>query len=294
MRYDTPVDEPEGAARLEGVRRGVRRQRRAARARSWTSPAATSTDQIHIGIEWLESIALRPHRHGRQARADHRRRQHGDGLLPLGQAPRRHRRQGDGAQARASTSRRRRGSSRTPRRSRSRSSRTMSPVRFVVENGKLTGMEFEQLHVARRERQAHAGTGRPRSSCRATRDPGHRPGERVPLDRARHRASSSTSGTCRSSTRRRSSRRAPGVFFGGDAAFGPENIIWAVEHGHQAAISIHNHCQGVPVTERPPHGHERSPARRWGCTSGATATTTTRSRAQKMKHVDLPRALLEA
>src|SRR5215213_1046555 len=46
----------------------------------------------------------------------------------------------------------------------------------------------------------------------------------------------------------------PGVFFGGDAAFGPQNIIWAVEHGHQAAISIHNHCQGLPVTERPPQG----------------------------------------
>ena len=46
----------------------------------------------------------------------------------------------------------------------------------------------------------------------------------------------------------------PGVFFGGDAAWGPKNIIWAVAHGHQAAISIHNHCQGVPVTERPPDG----------------------------------------
>jgi len=42
----------------------------------------------------------------------------------------------------------------------------------------------------------------------------------------------------------------PGVFFGGDAAFGPKNIIWAVEHGHQAAISIHRHCQGEPVTDR--------------------------------------------
>ena len=42
----------------------------------------------------------------------------------------------------------------------------------------------------------------------------------------------------------------PGVFFGGDAAFGPKNIIWAVEHGHQAAISIHRHCQGEAVTER--------------------------------------------
>jgi formate dehydrogenase (NADP+) beta subunit len=46
----------------------------------------------------------------------------------------------------------------------------------------------------------------------------------------------------------------PGVFFGGDAAFGPKNIIWAVEHGHQAAISIHRHCQGEPVSERPPPG----------------------------------------
>jgi formate dehydrogenase beta subunit len=42
----------------------------------------------------------------------------------------------------------------------------------------------------------------------------------------------------------------PGVFFGGDAAFGPKNIIWAVEHGHQAAISIHRHCQGEAVAER--------------------------------------------
>jgi formate dehydrogenase (NADP+) beta subunit len=45
-----------------------------------------------------------------------------------------------------------------------------------------------------------------------------------------------------------------GLFFGGDAAFGPKNIIWAVEHGHQAAISIHHHCQGEPVTQRLPPG----------------------------------------
>lgn len=44
----------------------------------------------------------------------------------------------------------------------------------------------------------------------------------------------------------------PEVFFGGDAAFGPKNIIWAVAHGHQAAISIHQFCQGVPVATRPP------------------------------------------
>ena len=45
-----------------------------------------------------------------------------------------------------------------------------------------------------------------------------------------------------------------GVFFGGDAAFGPENIIWAVEHGHQAAISIHKYCHGESITERMPPG----------------------------------------
>ena len=45
----------------------------------------------------------------------------------------------------------------------------------------------------------------------------------------------------------------PGVFFGGDAAWGPENIIWAVEHGHQAAISIHTHCQGQDKRDRLPN-----------------------------------------
>jgi NADPH-dependent glutamate synthase beta subunit-like oxidoreductase len=44
----------------------------------------------------------------------------------------------------------------------------------------------------------------------------------------------------------------PRVFLGGDAAFGPKNIIWAVAHGHQAAISIHQFCQGTDVNDRPP------------------------------------------
>jgi formate dehydrogenase beta subunit len=44
----------------------------------------------------------------------------------------------------------------------------------------------------------------------------------------------------------------PRVFFGGDSAFGPKNIIWAVAHGHQAAISIHQFCQGADVNDRPP------------------------------------------
>jgi len=45
-----------------------------------------------------------------------------------------------------------------------------------------------------------------------------------------------------------------GVFFGGDAAFGPKNIIWAVEHGHQAAISVDKYCHGRPLEDRLPRG----------------------------------------
>jgi len=44
----------------------------------------------------------------------------------------------------------------------------------------------------------------------------------------------------------------PRVFFGGDAAFGPKNIIWAVAHGHGAAVSIDLFLNGKPVTDRPP------------------------------------------
>ncbi len=44
----------------------------------------------------------------------------------------------------------------------------------------------------------------------------------------------------------------PRVYFGGDAAFGPKNIIWAVAHGHEAAVSIDKYCQGEDVSKRPP------------------------------------------
>jgi formate dehydrogenase (NADP+) beta subunit len=44
----------------------------------------------------------------------------------------------------------------------------------------------------------------------------------------------------------------PGVFFGGDAALGPKNIIWAVAHGHAAAISIDLLCRGEDIGKRPP------------------------------------------
>ena len=45
-----------------------------------------------------------------------------------------------------------------------------------------------------------------------------------------------------------------GTFFGGDAAWGPENIIWAVAHAHEAAISIHKYCNGQDLNDRLPRG----------------------------------------
>jgi NADPH-dependent glutamate synthase beta subunit-like oxidoreductase/ferredoxin len=78
----------------------------------------------------------------------------------------------------------------------------------------------------------------------------------------------------------------PGVFFGGDAAFGPKNIIWAVAHAHEAAISIHNHCQGVPVTERPPQGMNLT-TQKMGFNEWTYSNDYNPAKRAKMKHVDL-------
>jgi ferredoxin len=78
-----------------------------------------------------------------------------------------------------------------------------------------------------------------------------------------------------------------GVFFGGDAAFGPANIIWAVEHGHQAAISIHNYCQGVPLTERPAEGMTLT-STKMGLHEWSYSNNYNSAMRQKMQHVELP------
>jgi ferredoxin len=79
----------------------------------------------------------------------------------------------------------------------------------------------------------------------------------------------------------------PGVFFGGDAAFGPANIIWAVEHGHQAAISIHNYCQGIPLGERPPEGMTLA-STKMGLHEWSYSNNYNSAQRQKMAHVELP------
>ncbi len=77
-----------------------------------------------------------------------------------------------------------------------------------------------------------------------------------------------------------------GVFFGGDSAFGPKNIIWAVEHGHQAAISIHNHCQGIPLTKRTPDEIELD-STKMGMFEWRYSNAYDGSERRKMEHIDL-------
>lgn len=77
-----------------------------------------------------------------------------------------------------------------------------------------------------------------------------------------------------------------GVFFGGDSAFGPLNIIWAVEHGHQAAISIHNHCRKLPLTDRLPDGIKLSSAK-MGMMEWRYSNEFDESTRRKMEHVEL-------
>jgi len=81
-----------------------------------------------------------------------------------------------------------------------------------------------------------------------------------------------------------------GVFFGGDAAWGPENIIWAVEHGHQASISIHNHCSKVPVVERLPYAMNLL-STKMGLHEWAYKNDYNPVGRQKMSHVELQKRL---
>jgi NADPH-dependent glutamate synthase beta subunit-like oxidoreductase len=78
----------------------------------------------------------------------------------------------------------------------------------------------------------------------------------------------------------------PGLFFGGDAAFGPKNIIWAVEHGHQAAISIHQHCQGESLTERLPVTMNLG-SRKMGIHEWSYSNNFEPAARRKMEHVEL-------
>jgi len=127
------------------------------------------------------------------------------------------------------------------------------PKTFEHENGKLSGMSFEKVKAVRDEkgRRSLVPTGEPdqRFECDDVlvavgqenafpwieRDSG------IEFDRS---GMPVVDKVTMQSTQ-------PKVFFGGDSAFGPKNIIWAVAHGHDAAISIDKLLNGEDIRERP-------------------------------------------
>jgi NADPH-dependent glutamate synthase beta subunit-like oxidoreductase/ferredoxin len=129
----------------------------------------------------------------------------------------------------------------------------MVPKAFEHDNGRLTGVTFEKVRAERDEkgRRKLVPTGEPDETVACDdvlvavgqenafpwieRDIG------IDFDQW-HMPKVDT--TTMQSTR-------PDVFFGGDAAFGPKNIIWAVAHGHEAAVSIDKFCNGEAIDHRP-------------------------------------------
>lgn len=130
-----------------------------------------------------------------------------------------------------------------------------SPTEFVLKDGKLVGMKFEKMEYnvdenGRIDRGKSVGEvtlpcddvilaiGQENAFPWIERDIG------IEFDEWDCPVVDDTTMMC--------SRN--GVFFGGDSAFGPKNIIWAVAHAHEAAISIHKYCQGENLKDRLPAG----------------------------------------
>ena len=161
-----------------------------------------------------------------------------------------------------------------------------SPSRFVLENGRLIGMEFELVEWEENEDgrlvskvldsiivpcdDVILAIGQDNAFPWIERDIGidFNDWEMPVVDK-----------TTFQTTR-------DGVFVGGDAAWGPENIIWAVEHGHQAAISIHSYCQGQSLLERPEYGMNLV-SQKMGLHSWSYGAEYDASQRAKMNHVDL-------
>ncbi|HEX7117457.1 MAG TPA: FAD-dependent oxidoreductase [Longimicrobiales bacterium] len=257
----------------------------APRGKELDLPGRRETDRIHIGIDWLQSVAF-----GHIDAIEPR-------VLVIGV--------GNTAMDCCRTAKRLGGSdvkvmARKPRKYFKASPWELedaeeegieiledhSPVRFVVEDGTLTGMEFEVLRSWEDEggklRQEVTGTtilpcdavilaiGQEQAFPWIEDDLGlerDRWGNPV-VDRTTFQTT------------------IPGVFCGGDAAWGPENIIWAVEHGHQAAISIDLHCRGEPLDARPPYGMNLL-SRKMGLHEWSYSNDYDAAARAKMRHVEL-------
>ncbi len=130
------------------------------------------------------------------------------------------------------------------------------PKAFLHGNGKLTGMRFEKVRAEfdDKGRRALVPTGEPDVDVPcdevlvAVGQENAFPWieRNVGIDFNKHGLPQLDACTLQSTR--------PEVFFGGDAALGPKNIIWAVAQGHEGAISIHKYLNGADVTQRPAPG----------------------------------------
>ena len=129
------------------------------------------------------------------------------------------------------------------------------PKEFTHKNGKLTGVVFEKVKAEYNDkgRRKLVPTGEPDVAMECDdvlvavgqenafpwieRDIGLEFDDRWDMPKVDELTMQSTN---------------PRVFFGGDAAFGPKNIIWAVAHGHEAAVSIDLFCNGKSVADARP------------------------------------------
>jgi NADPH-dependent glutamate synthase beta subunit-like oxidoreductase/ferredoxin len=162
----------------------------------------------------------------------------------------------------------------------------LSPVRFIVEQGKLTGMEFDSFTSSEvNGKLVQEPAGRVTIPCDSVVLAIGQENAFPWIERDMGLQFDKWSMPVVDKTTFMSTRE--GVFFGGDAAFGPANIIWAVEHGHQAAISIHNYCEGIPVTERPKDGMTLT-STKMGLHEWSYSNDYDPIARQKMKHVELP------
>ncbi|MCA0873522.1 FAD-dependent oxidoreductase [Seohaeicola saemankumensis] len=131
------------------------------------------------------------------------------------------------------------------------------PMEFVVEKGKLVGMKFDKVEAVYHKdgRRELVSTGE---------EPAFYPCDDVLIaigqenafpwieDSTGIRFTSWGTPIINDDETFQSTRK--DVFFGGDAAFGPSNIITAVAHGHKAAVSIDLYCQGKQLSKRPAPG----------------------------------------
>jgi formate dehydrogenase beta subunit len=282
IRYNTPIDSMKALLRegFDAIFVGSG----APRGKELEIPGRHDTDRIHIGIDWLESIAF-----GHVTSV-------GERVLIIGVG-------NTAMDCCRSSCRLGAGSikvmARRPRGFFKASPWELddaeeegveivinhSPKRFVVENGKLKGMEFERLEWDQAAKNSKVietvflpaddvilAIGQENAFPWFERDLGaqfDKWGAPV-VDEA----------TCQSTL--------PGVFFGGDSAWGPKNIIWAVEHGHQASISIDHYCNGISVSERPPQGMNLI-TQKMGMSEWSYHNDYNPALRQKMKHVDLTR-----